>query len=195
MKYEGRGYGARTFGEGKLIFAILVLRNWLLMFYSSADNGGTEAILRGEKVVRSPAGVKDLRGLRCPCGMLVLLKGIASLTGVKSTSPPRRSSPLLRLTDISWSSPDFVLPSLFPSFLSSFLPSRRLVLSLLHLGPRFPLPRVHLRAFFFATFSHKGFQAHLASFFFQLDERLRLPGDIPDNLPAGRGSPEEYTVN
>lgn len=60
VKYEGRA-GERTFGvgerrRGKLIFAILVLRNWLLMFYSSADNGGAEAIPRGEKVVRLRQG-------------------------------------------------------------------------------------------------------------------------------------------
>lgn len=55
VKYEGRaGKGFR--GRRKLIFAILVLRNWLLMFYSSADNGGAEAIPRGEKVVRPGKG-------------------------------------------------------------------------------------------------------------------------------------------
>ena len=88
------------------------------MFYSSPDNSGAEAILRGEEVVRAtPARVKDLWGyVVLPGEMFVLLKGIASLTGVKSTSP-LRSSPLLRLTDISWSfyPADFVLPSFLPS--------------------------------------------------------------------------------
>jgi len=185
-----RGLSVR---EGKLIFAILVLQNWLLMFYSSADNGGAEAIPRGEKVVRLSARVKDLRGYVVLAGeALVLLKGIASLTGVKSTSPPW-SSPLLRLTDISWSLrqtlsflPSF-LPSFFPFFLSSFL----------HPFLLFTLPflsLIHLRAFFLITFSHKGFQAYLASFSFQLDERL-LVWQHSRQSPRRSGTSGRNTIN
>lgn len=113
---------------------------------------------------------------------LVLLKGIASLTGVKSTLPARSSS-LLRLTNISWSSPRLqtsssFLPSfLFPSFFFSlsFSPVYPLAHPSVHLSthsPSHPLRSLALfipqprpprfssssspRAFFFATFSHKG---------------------------------------
>lgn len=87
------------------------------MFYSSADNGGAEAIPRGEEVVRAtPARVKDLWGYVVLTGeVLVLLKGIASLTGVKSTSPSRSSPLAIDRYFVVFS------PRLCPSFLPFFL--------------------------------------------------------------------------
>lgn len=188
----------KTFG--KLIFAILVLRNWLLMFYSFVDNGERKRFSRGKVV--SPPGQGSRISSSCPCRVLVLLKGIASLTGVKSTLP---GAVLLALAIDRY----FVVfalrtsrcPLLF-SFLSSFHPSFFSLSScrssvcyplLVTSGARSSLPvlsatifffRVHHCTFFFATFSHKDSRAHLSRVSLSSWTSGCSPGDIPSNLFA-----------